>query len=292
MIKQYVLKPIFFFGLNLFINKNSILDIRKNVNYLNHIYYTLRFRLSGLGILINKNEKSLKSYKNKHIGERCFIIGNGPSLKEMDLTPLREEITFGVNKIYLNKEKMGFLPTYYVIEDYLIAEDRAKEINELTGPIKFVPTFLDYVLKKGDSTINFNAFVNYSDPKFKPYFSQDCSRRIGVGGSVTFMCLQLAFYMGFKEVYMIGFDHNYPKMGDKSNSNIIVTTENDENHFTPNYYTKGERWHDPNVERMELGFTTARENFSKANRTIKNATVRGNLEVFERIDFKSLFKTQ
>ena len=283
-----IIKPIFFFVLNIFIDKNSILDVRKNKNYLDHLWYTLRFRLAGLGIIFTKNEKKLYSFKNKHKGERCFIIGNGPSLNKLDLTLLKGETTFGVNGIYLNQEKMGFLPTYYVIEDYLIAEDRASEINELKGPVKFVPTFLDYTLKKDCNTINFNAYMNYSDKIFEPLFSDDCLRKIGVGGSVTFMCLQLAYYMGFDEVYMIGFDHNYAKL-EKTDSSIVVTEENDENHFTPNYYTKGERWHDPNVDRMEKGFTVARNHFLNGNRKVWNATYKGHLEVFERIDFEKIF---
>jgi hypothetical protein len=283
-----IIKPIFFFVFNIFIDKNSILDVRKNRNYLDHLWYTLRFRLAGLGIIFTKNEKKLHSFKNKHKGERCFIIGNGPSLNKLDLTLLKGETTFGVNGIYLNQEKMGFLPTYYVIEDYLIAEDRASEINELKGSVKFVPTFLDYTLKKDCNTINFNAYMNYSDKIFKPLFSDDCLRKIGVGGSVTFMCLQLAYYMGFDEVYMIGFDHNYAKL-EKMDSSIIVTEENDENHFTPNYYTKGERWHDPNVDRMEKGFNVARNFFSKNNRTVLNATYQGHLDVFERKEYTEIF---
>lgn len=288
MTIKKILKPIFFSVLNIFIDKYSILDIRKNKNYLDHIGYTLRFRLTALGLILTENEKKLQSFKDKHKGERCFIIGNGPSLNELDLTLLKHETTFGVNGIYLNEEKMGFLPTYYVIEDYLIAEDRASEINELKGSIKFVPTLLDYVLKKDSNTVNFNAYMNYDDKEFEPFFSDNCLRRVGVGGSVTFMCLQLAFYMGFDEIYMIGFDHNYAKL-EKTDSSIIVTEENDQNHFTPNYYTKGERWHDPNVDRMEKGFTVARDYFLKNNRAVLNATYQGHLEVFKQIDYTSIF---
>lgn len=287
MIKKY-LKSIYLFFLNIFIDKYSILNLKKNKNIFAHMWFTLRFRLVNFNIFLTKNEKRLASFRNKHKAERCFIIGNGPSLNKLDLTVLKGETTFGVNGIYLNQEKMGFLPTYYVIEDYLIAEDRASEINDLKSTVKFVPTFLDYTLKKDLNTIHFNAHINYSDKIFEPLFSDDCLRKIGVGGSVTFMCLQLAYYMGFDEVYMIGFDHNYAKL-EKNDSSIIVTEENDENHFTPNYYNKGERWHDPNVDRMEKGFNVARNHFSKNNRKVLNATYKGHLDVFERIDFDKIF---
>ncbi|MHC0441180.1 6-hydroxymethylpterin diphosphokinase MptE-like protein [Flavobacterium sp. 3-210] len=289
MSLKKLLKPVFFSFLNVFIDKNSILDVRKNTNYLDHIWYTFRFRMAGLGMILTKNEEKLKNFKDKHKGKRCFIIGNGPSLNKLDLTLLKNEITFGVNGIYLNKEKMGFLPTYYVIEDYLIAEDRASEINRLRVETKFVPTYLDYTLNKDENTVNFNAYLNYTDKIFEPNFSDDCLKKVGVGGSVTFMCLQLAYYMGFDEVYMIGFDHNYPKVDVANSSSIIVTQDKDDNHFVPNYYTKGERWHDPNVERMEKGFSVANQSFINNGRKVFNATYGGHLEVFERKDYSEIF---
>src|ERR1700738_2271379 len=54
---------------------------------------------------------------NKYRDRRCFVIGNGPSLGKMDLSPLRDEITIGCNGLFLLFEKLGFLPTYYTVED-------------------------------------------------------------------------------------------------------------------------------------------------------------------------------
>ena len=45
------------------------------------------------------------------------MLGNGPSLKNCDLTFLTNGITFAVNGIFL----AGFLPTYYVVEDIFVA---------------------------------------------------------------------------------------------------------------------------------------------------------------------------
>lgn len=44
--------------------------------------------------LISKNV----SYLNIHAGNRCFIIGNGPSLKKVDLSRLKDEYTITVNQ--------------------------------------------------------------------------------------------------------------------------------------------------------------------------------------------------
>ena len=62
---------------------------------------------------------TLGSFKDLHKGERCFLVGNGPSLSALDLTKLEGELAFTVNRGYL-AEKFG-LPTtpYYVITDPL-----------------------------------------------------------------------------------------------------------------------------------------------------------------------------
>ena len=85
---------------------------------------TLRYRLAGCSLPTTLNEKRLLGFKRKHEGQRAFIIGNGPSLNQCNLSLLRNEVTFGVNAIYLNRAKMGFYPTYYVVEDEFVAEDR------------------------------------------------------------------------------------------------------------------------------------------------------------------------
>ena len=60
-----------------------------------------------------KYAKQLLQFKDKHLGEDCFIIGNGPSLKHMDLSPLRDYHTFGQNKIFLIFEKALFVHWHF-----------------------------------------------------------------------------------------------------------------------------------------------------------------------------------
>ena len=96
--------------------------------------------------------------------------------------------------------------------------------------------------------------------------------------------------MGFSDVYLVGFDHSYKIPDDaKVDGEGILSQSSDPNHFNSTYFGKGYRWHDPMVERMEQAFCRAREVYSAAGRRIFNATVGGKLEVFERVDYKSLF---
>ena len=72
----------------------------------------------------------MSQFRNIHSGERCFILGCGPSLEHHDLASLKREVTFGMNGIFLAADWLGFDPTYYVVEDTLFHEDRFQDIKD------------------------------------------------------------------------------------------------------------------------------------------------------------------
>jgi hypothetical protein len=102
--------------------------------------------------------------------------------------------------------------------------------------------------------------------------------------------IQLAIYFGFKEIYLVGMDHDYKIPHTASVSGETITSNaDDENHFHPDYFGKGKKWHDPHLDRVERNYAYL-ENISNIfGVKIYNATVGGKLEVFERVDFESLF---
>ena len=235
--------------------------------------------------ILIRDKGKMRKFENIHAGQRCFIIGNGPSLNEMNLAPLKDEYTFGVNAIYLNKDKMGFLPTYYTVEDQFVAEDRSEEIMALRGPTKFYPADLGFCLKPDDTSIYYTFKRKY---RSFPQFSCDASDKVCWGGTVTIACLQLAYYMGFSEVYLIGVDFSYaiPKYAKGPN---ITSQEDDVNHFNKDYFGKGYRWHHPRLDRALLAFELANASFLADDRQVFNATMGGKLEVFQRADYNKLF---
>ena len=79
---------------------------------------SLAWKLSNSLTITNK--KKILEYKNKYAPKRCFIIANGPSLKTMNLDCLKDEITFGMNRIYLLFGQTPFKPTFYVCIDRLV----------------------------------------------------------------------------------------------------------------------------------------------------------------------------
>jgi hypothetical protein len=250
---------------------------------------SIRYYAASKNFNLTKNDGLLASFYNKHINERAFILGNGPSLRKCNLEKLKKEITFGVNSIYLNYENMGYYPSYYVIEDPLVAEDRRDEINSYKGAIKFIGNALNYSLNDTSTTVWMNVLYRYDEYHNFPYFSKNALRKIWVGGTVSYLCMQLAYYMGFKEVILLGFDHSYELPEDSIvDGNRILSQSDDPNHFHPDYFGKGYRWHDPNLNRMEMAYKKARDVFEEEGRQIINATVGGKLEVFNRVNFDDL----
>lgn len=233
------------------------------------------------------NQKRLCELRGLYRGKRCFVIGNGPSLTVADLRRLQNEITIGCNGLFLIFDEMGYLPTFYTVEDMLVAEDRAGQINAIKGTTKLFPRKLAYCLKRDESTLYVNFLYAYQGfPKFSDRFD----KVVFWGGTVTFLNLQLAYYLGCSEIYLIGVDHNYQVPPEVGKDSVIVSTSADVNHFHPGYFGPGYRWHDPKVKRMEEGYLAAREFAARNDMKIFNATRGGNLEAFPRVDFDSLFE--
>jgi glycosyltransferase involved in cell wall biosynthesis len=237
------------------------------------------------------NRMTIDMFANKYKGRRAFIIGNGPSLNKLDMTKLKDEITFGVNNIFYNFDKMGFKPTFYVVEDRLVAQDRAKEINELTGMIKIFGEYTKkYHFQDKEDVIWTNVIVDYEEYPDYPHFSEDAAKCLWTGGTVSYLCMQLAYYMGFDDVYLIGFDHSYKIPSDANIKGCVITSASDDpNHFHPEYFGRGKRWNDPRLDRMELAYHRTRQVFEQNGRRIYNATAGGKLEIFPRVNYDNLF---
>jgi len=249
----------------------------------------------NVALPITKDEQSsLKRLKNKFKGERCFIVGNGPSLNKCDLSLLKDEYTFAVNGIFYKTEEMGFKPTFYMVEDGHVVDDNLPKINAYDPPYKFFPALYKEKIVKTDNTYFFAAdlgFYRGDHPSFeKPRFSKDFSEVSYCGQSVTYLNMQLAYYLGFTEVYLIGMDFSYAiRESDEVKGATLISNEDDINHFHPDYFGKGKKWHDPKVHNVAKNYEFAKENFEADGRSIYNATVGGKLEIFERKNYHDLF---
>lgn len=227
-----------------------------------------------------RSRKQIKKFKNIHQGESCVIIGNGPSLKTMDLDWLRDKYTFGLNRIYLMFPELGFSTTYYISVNRLVIEQCAADIVDLPMP-KFLGWYWRDFLKNAPS-INYVRYIKDGTLDF----SKDPGHRIWEGATVTYVAMQLAYYMGFQKVYLIGVDHHFKTKGEPNK--IVVTEESDSDHFDPDYFGKGFRWQLPDLERSEEAYRIAKEVYEADGREILDATFNGKLDVFPKIDYRSL----
>jgi hypothetical protein len=222
----------------------------------------------------------LAAFKDLHRGKRCFIIGNGPSLKQTDLSCLRDEFTFGLNRFYLMFPELGFTTTYFLTINSLVIEQCAAEIRSLP-----IPKFLSWRSRPFIQPTDDTAFLHttYTGPKF----ASDVRGRVWEGATVTYVALQLAFHMGFDQAILIGVDHNYQTAG-KPNT-TVVSQGDDPNHFNAGYFGKGFRWQLPDLETSERSYRMARAAYERAGRQVLDATVGGKLTIFPKVDYSTLF---
>jgi hypothetical protein len=227
------------------------------------------------------SRRRLAALKDVHRGRRAFIIGNGPSLNRTDLTRLRGEITFGMNRIYLLFPELGFHTTYFVSVNDLVIQQCAEEIRRLP-----MPKFLSWHARRFIQPTEDTVFL-YTPLYLSPRFTRDARGMLWEGATVTTVALQLAFHMGFDEVILIGVDHNFVSKGPPHQA---VTSQGDDlNHFRPDYFGRGFTWQLPDLETSEIGYRLARRAYESAGRRVLDATVGGKLTVFPKVDYESLF---
>lgn len=206
-------------------------------------------------------EKVWKDLSNSQEGE-CFVIGNGTSLKDETNEFLRSFPSFGTNRIYLK-----LLPTYYVCINQEVASQWKDDIAKLDC-VKFVT---DRVEIPGAIPLHSSYMMAFSREPYK-YVCE--------GNTVTYVALQLAFYMGFTTVYLIGVDHRYKFKG--SPHDLLTADGADPNHFDQSYFSNGAKWNAPDLEGSEKAYSIAKRVYESDHRKIINLTPNTALDVFEK----------
>ena len=177
-------------------------------------------------------------------------------------------------------EELGFQTTYYLSVNDLVIEQCAEDIQKLTMP-RFVSWRARRWLKPQEN--QYFIHTTYTGEKF----ATDIRGRVWEGGTVTYTSLQVAYYLGFSQVILVGVDHNYVTQG-KPNATVVSQGE-DPNHFHPGYFGKGFRWQLPDLVQWEEAYRLARRVYEADGRQVVDATIGGKLRVFERVEYDSLF---
>ncbi len=210
--------------------------------------------------------KQLHLLKDIHKGERCFIIGTGPSLNETRLDLIKDEYIIGVNGLINGLEQFNLknIP-YWCISDSKAFNKYGKDIidrNEYT--ILFAhaeKTYLDKNKYNKDDKIiliRTNEKLSSNSDIDQGFYYEN--------GTVIVDAIQFAYYLGFEEVYLVGCDSDYSGDGHFDKSKDISNGKSgfkDRNEVFANY-------------------KKLKKIFEQNNRIIYNATVGGKLNIFKR----------
>lgn len=251
---------------------NRLKNIGIEIYYIAHYYDCYNF-LSKKGIL-----DLFGKCKEK---KKCFIIGNGPSLvsKDLDVLARHNEFCFGLNmvhKIYCNTK---WRPDCICVCDKLIV---SQTLNHILGNNN-CPVFLTDAVQlyfspfQYENTILYHEAYNRDDDyRIIKFGTELSSGSIPSGWTVSYIAIQLAVYMGFNEIYLLGMD----------NSNWIK-------HCSDDYWSENPIIYDTSEELVTLVCRNAYKRAKAASVEygfkIYNATRGGCLEEFERVNFDELF---
>ena len=242
-----------------------------------------KFEYSSYGIKIRK-------YKNKYKGKRCFLIGNGPSLRNEDLTRLYEnnEITFAFNRIYNIFDETKWRPTFYISQDEKMLGGCVEIVDELDLPVKFIPIQLHWYhgINIHDA-LYFNMNWQTLDNPEDYLFSDNVAHEVASASTGMYTAAQFAVYMGFEEIYLIGVDHHFQISQNNAGEIIVDNTVKD--YFSEKYNEDKSQLYIPNTERSTLTYIAMKKHCENKKVKVFNATRGGKLEVFPRIDFDKLF---
>lgn len=196
--------------------------ILNKIMYLKSYKYFLKYK-----DLVAKNSE----LKDIHKGKRCFLLGSGPSIKQEDLKPLKNEIVFALNNFYVHEDFVetmsGDVLKYYMTAPIHLpqTEDEWKAwfedmethmpkdtnmifgLNAYDGNIKYI--FEKYEIFKEHNIHWYFSGVNTSEYYIFNSKDIDMTNMIWSANTVSLYALIVAIYMGFDEIYLLGMDHNY-----------------------------------------------------------------------------------
>ena len=234
----------------------------------------------ALDELYRERTEAFRALNNAYQGERLVIMGNGPSINKTDLSLLKNEYTIGLNKVYLLFDRIDWRPTF--ISSYI--GDVVEQCREAYLGLGDIPTFIAHEAREIiPPTDRDNMF--YYGPHKRFSFSLDPVAEVCCGHTVTYVAMQLAWYMGFSKVLLIGVDHRFNYNGPADKWHVMAAE--DRNHFCGDYFDKGQNWQAPNLKMAAAHYAFAGAVFDRFDLEIVDCTVDGALDVYRKADLKT-----
>jgi len=243
-----------------------------------------------------------REFRGRHAGQRCFILGTGPSINKMDLTPLSKEVCIALNSFHRHVDYARLAPQYHFFSGLAVHP----RIGEASGD----EYMRDLARSTGNATLLLHAYdaqhfegAGYLVGRMAYYFlydlpathlrewGLDATRSLYQAESVSVMALQVALYMGFSRIYLLGVDHDW----------VFRFAERQSTHFyepktCPLERTGISDWDGltwsamfASYHRLWTQYESLGQYAKRQGVTIVNATEGGILDVFPRSDMGSLF---
>ena len=276
------------------LTENCVIYVKKTLNRIHLVWLIIRYNILGFfrsrGLLHNNNSLRLERLKDSHKGQRCFLIGNGPSLNGHDLDLLKDEFTFGTNMVYKIFDQTEWRPTFHCVSDSIYASKLGTELSEKVKSPLFTTERTYRRMKKKPVDTTYIHSIQSERYKVKGNIQSYCM----VKATVLSLATEMAFHMGFSEIYLLGVDCTNPhgKGG----------------HFTDNYATKEVAETDINriktrmkmksmttqqigehiIDRSMEVYSLLHDYAEKKGVHIYNATRGGHLEIFPRVTLEDV----
>lgn len=176
------------------------------------------------------------------------IMGNGPSLKDVDFDRIKNIDTFGLNMAYRKYKSINFYPKYYGSFDYTIIDRNKEEFQKLIdeSPIERFFFARNYFKGEGFQYCRItNTHTTYKNP-----IATDFNNFYYQGNSGTMAC-QVAIMLGYKKIILLGVDQNYTERIKGSeyigNGHSVIKDDNieNENYWFNDYQKKGDVYANP-----------------------------------------------
>jgi len=259
-------------------------------------------------------QNDLRSFKEKYNGQRCFVLATGPSIQKQDLRVLKGEKCIGVSMFHLHEHIDIIKPIWHVlapphppfkfdtVKKIIDSSwERYKDFNEINfmlGSFEYEYSYLNYLttqqnefLKRfRDSVyfINYNKAKVLSEKNFDREEMWNIEENPFLLRTVIYSAIQLANYLGFKEIILLGCDHDYLYDINRIENHHFYSEEQgfsdrenlsafDRERWFFEYYN---RWKDYRLMRRYLALKGVK---------IINATEGGMLDVFPRRNLEDFF---
>lgn len=249
--------------------------------------------------------ENLSKFKNIHRGQRCFILASGPSIKEQDLTVLENEFCIAVSQFFLHPDIATIKPQYHCFAPQhspfddstskIIFDNYSKcykfPVKCFIGTSSYNYSYSTFLERNPQynidaSYINYEAAPDLDEHNYTNSEIWDITKRPFGLMTVVYEAIQVANYMGFTEIYLLGVDHDY-----------INDLQRDGHHFyaESQSYSDKEHLSEISLERWFLIYHTRWKQYrlmriylDSIGVKVFNATPKSMLDVFPKVNLEDI----